>query len=518
MPGVTASVALDGLSGQPVEVEVDIGGGLPRTTLVGLADASVNEARNRCRSAVANSGTTWPDQLVTINLAPSGLPKSGSHYDLSIAVAVVAAKGLIPQSALAGVAFLGELALDGRLRAMRGALPATLVAAESGFKVVYVPEVNVPEAELVPDVDVVGVRSLRQVVARLTGGLEPEDPPVPPLSDTPGFEWAGSDRVAHLDLADVAGQADARLAVVMAAAGGHHLMLVGPPGVGKTMFAQRLPGLLPDLTRQQSIEASAVHSLAGVLPADSPLLVRPPFLDPHHTASAASIIGGGTRVLRPGAMSLAHHGILFLDEAPEFASNVLDGLRQPLESGQIVISRASQTAVFPAHFQLVVASNPCPCGEAGSVRASCRCSPTMRRQYQDRVSGPIRDRIDIRRELKLPGRPELAAALSDHQSSAEVAASVEEARDRQAERFAGTPWRTNASVPGIEFRKRWPLNGAARLALEERSRTVNSRSVDRMVRLAWTAADLAGRQEPNVADVRLAHALRESQAIEDSPL
>lgn len=516
MAGVAASVSLDGLRGQPVEVEVDVGGGLPRTTLVGLADASVNEAKNRCRSAVANSGITWPDQLVTINLAPSAVPKSGSHYDLAIAVAVVAAKELIAPPALRGVAFLGELALDGRLRAMRGVLPATLVAAESGFRTVFVPEVNLPEAELVPGIDVVGVRSLRQVIARLTGGAEPDDPPVPHVPDGAGFEWAASRRVAHLDLADVAGQADARIALVVAAAGGHHLLLAGPPGVGKTMLAQRLPGLLPDLDPEASLETSAVHSLAGVLPADSPMVERPPFVDPHHTASAISIVGGGTRSIRPGAMSLAHNGVLFMDEAPEFASNVLDALRQPLESGQIVVSRAYQTAVFPARFQLVLAANPCPCGEYGSLTGACRCTPVMRRRYQDRLSGPVRDRVDIQRTLAPPTRPGLAAALGDSVRTAALAARVAEARDRQAKRFAGTPWRTNAAVSGVEFRKNWPLQGEAREQLDATSRTLNARSVDRIVRLAWSVADLAGRDAPQESDVRTACALRGGGPIEEA--
>jgi magnesium chelatase family protein len=259
---------------------------------------------------VSNSGTTWPDQRVTINLAPSTLPKTGSHYDLAIALAVFAAKSLVPTDRLTGSVFLGELALDGRLRAIRAVLPATLAALEAGFDRVFVPEVNVPEAELVRGISVVGVRSLRQTVALLTGGEEPDDPPVPPLDEIPGMSWTSADRLSHLDLADIAGQEDTRMALVVAAAGGHHLLMTGPPGIGKTMLAQRLPGLLPDLTHEHSLAVSAVHSVAGVLPSDAPLLRRPPFLDPHHTASAVSIVGGGSKTIRPGALSLAHHGYL----------------------------------------------------------------------------------------------------------------------------------------------------------------------------------------------------------------
>ncbi|KDA43728.1 YifB family Mg chelatase-like AAA ATPase [Frankia sp. BMG5.23] len=486
------AVAVVGVEGHIVEVEADLADGLPRLTLIGLPDAALHESRDRIRAAIVNSGQRWPDRRITLGLFPATLPKSGSGFDLAMAVAILTAAGVVPRAALLRRVLIGELALDGRVRGVRGVLPAVLRAVAAGVERVVVPAGNAAEAALVPGAVVEPAVDLISVLALLRGEIAAE-----PVA-APTTEAASTDGQAG-DLADVAGQSRGRLAVEVAAAGGHHLFMQGPPGSGKTMLADRLPGLLPNLGTEAALEVTAVHSVAGLLPADCPLVTRPPYRSPHHSATPAALVGAGSTVIRPGLASQAHRGILFLDEAAEFTRQSLDALRQPLESGEIEIARARATTRFPARFQLVLAANPCPCSKARGPRAAgCECPSLVRRRYLARLSGPLLDRIDIQVALSAPSRAELWADRGQGDSSAVVAARVAAAQDATRVRLAGTPWRLNAEVPGPAMRRLWPLPARATAVAErafERG-LLTARGLDRVLRLAWTFADLAGRGTP----------------------
>ncbi|MFF4256131.1 YifB family Mg chelatase-like AAA ATPase [Streptomyces sp. NPDC001663] len=521
----TCSVALVGVEGVVVEVQADLEPGVAAFTLVGLPDKSLSESRDRVRAAVVNSGGEWPQKKLTVGLSPASVPKAGSGFDLAVACAVLGASERIDPRVLADIVMIGELGLDGRVRPVRGILPAVLAAADAGYEQVVVPECAAAEASLVPGVSVLGVRSLRQLIAVLTDEPVPDEEPdevgrpdpllaglrVPGTGAATGMHSLGAAQhdQGH-DLADVVGQISARTAVEVSAAGGHHLFLEGPPGAGKTMLAERLPAILPRLSRQESLEVTAVHSVAGLLPPGKPLIDVAPYCAPHHSATMQALVGGGPGIARPGAVSLSHRGVLFLDETPEFSSQVLDALRQPLEAGHVVIARSAGVVRFPARFLMVLAANPCPCGRFSQMDDFCECPPSAIRRYQARLSGPLLDRVDLRVEVDRVTRDQLTRRGARGESTATVANRVRAARERAAARLAGTPWRTNSEVPGRELRSRWH---AASGAMDEAERNLErgvltARGLDRVLRVAWTVADLVGHDRPDATDVALALQLR----------
>lgn len=485
-----ASAAPVGVDAIEVEVEIDISAGLPAIVTVGLPDAAVKESRDRVKAALLNSGYRFPNRRITINLAPADIRKEGPAYDLPIALGVLLASEQIASDTVKDYTVLGELSLDGRVRPIAGALPAAIAARDSGRRKMLLPVENAPEAAVVAELEVFGVSTLIEAVGVLTGNLRP----APTKPDLDGI-FRQRAQLDELDFSDVKGQDHVRRALTVAAAGSHNVVMIGPPGSGKSMMARRLPTILPPMTLEEAIETTKVHSIAGLVPAGCALVTTRPFRSPHHTVSYAGLVGGsGTSgEIRPGEVSLAHNGVLFLDELPEFDRRAKEALRQPLEEGSITIVRAGQSLRFPARFTLVAAMNPCPCGYLTDPKKACSCTPNQVRSYLGRVSGPLFDRIDIHIEVPPVPYKDLASRRAGP-SSEEIRKEVERAREIQRARFAGSSIHANAQIPDKSAREICVLSGEAEHLLKQAVTELgfSARAYARILRVARTIADLAG--------------------------
>ena len=492
------SAELVGLEAHLIEVEVDMGGGLPQFSIVGLPDATVRESRDRVRAALKNSGFTFPAKKITVNLAPAWIKKEGSGFDLGIAIAMLVAKEILTPEAVASFVFVGELSLDGGIKPVTGALSLGMVCRST--HPLILPADNADEAAVVEDVTVYGVRTLPQVVELLQGAVT-----LAPTQVDRASLWACVSTIDD-DFADVKGQSQAKRALEVAAAGGHNVLMVGPPGSGKTMLAQRLPGILPPMDLQECLESTQVHSIAGTLPAGTPLLTTRPFRAPHHNISDAGLIGGGT-VPRPGEVSLAHHGVLFLDEALEFKRSVLDGLRQPMENGTVTLTRVSASLTYPAHIMLVAAMNPCPCGYLGDRTRECLCTPHQIRRYRGRLSGPLMDRLDI--HLDIPAVPvgELTIG-SPAEPSHLIRKRVTSARQRQRQRYQKERLFSNAQLKPRHLKKYCQIDAEGRNLVERAVSQLglSARAYGRILRVSRTIADLA--ESDQVTTTHLAEAIQ----------
>jgi len=492
------SCAVIGLDGVVVEVEVDTGGGLPKMVIVGLPDAAVQESRERVQSAVKNAGFYYPRKKLTVNLAPASVRKEGPAYDLPIAVGVLIATSQLDPESVENTLVIGELSLDGGVRHVKGVLPMAALARQEGYHTVIVPAVDAPEAALIPDITVIPAPTLNALYDHLAG-TAPLNPAEPPARD-PEDVWV------ETDFSEIKGQEHVKRALEVAAAGGHNLLMIGPPGAGKTLMARALPSILPAMTIDEELDVTRIYSVADMLPSDVPLIRARPFRAPHHTISHAGLVGGGNWP-HPGEISLAHRGVLFLDELPEFSSKVLEVLRQPLEDKVVTISRAQGSLTFPANFQLAAAMNPCPCGYYGDPTRPCTCSSTTVTRYQKRISGPLIDRIDIHMQVPRVEFQKLRD-LRPGETSVEVRVRVEAAREHQRQRFAGTDIASNADMRPAQVRKYCALDESCQALMKTAMRQLQltARAYHRVLKLSRTIADLAGSEA--ITQVHLAEALQ----------
>lgn len=495
--GSALSVGLIGLKAFIIQIQAFVSPGLPYFSIIGLPDTSLSEARERVKSACQASGAKWPETRVTVNLSPASMPKRGSSHDLAIAASVLSASGTIPHDCLNDTVVLGEVNLDGTVLPINGLLPILLHARDQGVCKVIVPHANLDEAALVPDVDAIGIRHVGELIELMGGTANYTIPDM--IRDVDANDGAMSVCPPPGDMNEVMGQETAKWALEVAAAGGHHLMMTGPPGTGKTMLASRIPGIMSPLSESEQLEVASIRSLCGTLPSYG-ISDVPPFEAPHHTASMASLVGGGTGLVQPGAITRAHRGILFMDEAPEFSARALQTLREPLESGYVAISRSKGTTYYPARFQLIMAANPCPCGFSYGNGERCACKEKDRIKYFSRLSGPILDRIDIQVEV-LPVDRIDSGSRQTGESSHTIRLRVMVARQMAQERFREYGWSCNAQATGTWLRANTSHKAIALVNRALASERLSLRGADRAMRLAWTLADLAGKSSPGPTEM-----------------
>lgn len=498
----TLGISLAGLHGEAIDIEVDVSNGLPTCSLLGLPDATLNESLDRIRAAILNSNRSWPNRKITVSLSPAWLPKRGSSFDLAISLAILAASGQLDPIKIEGAFFLGELSLEGLLRPIRGVLPTLIAARELGVRRVIVPRENFQEARLIKDLEVIALSNFTSVLRFLETGEQQVQPQVIDFSSetNPPF--------TNVDMSEVSGHNLTKFALQIAAAGGHNLLMIGAPGCGKTMLAERLPTILPPLDESESIEVAGIHSIAGTLDDRAILNPIPPFIAPHHSTTIPAMVGGGSGSIRPGACSLAHNGVLFIDEAPECDSGVLDALRQPLESGKITITRSAITTTYPARFMLLLAANPCPCGKFAGRGRGCECTSLQVRRYLAKLSGPLLDRIDLRVNVLAPTRVELTDDLPLPSST--LREQVTHARQIAVSRFKELGFKLNSEIPPTLLRGRFRPKREALAKLHSMidNETLSARGFHRTIRTSWSIADLKGVDLPGIEEVEFALSLR----------